>query len=131
LLSVLHRAVQLDAAPNSNPTLRNTTVKTLRNIPHLSFILSALVLIIFVTIASFIDASVLFAAFIAGGVVSFLEALGNEQQQLHSESGNDGPSEMYEEYYKPAMEYILVPFFFVSFDSTSHFSPLLSSLTAI
>jgi hypothetical protein len=38
---------------------------------------------------------------------------------------------MYEEYYKPAMEYILVPFFFVSFDSTSHFSPLLSSLTAI
>jgi Kef-type K+ transport system membrane component KefB len=127
LLGVLRRGAQLDAPTNSKPTLRTTIPKLIREIPHLSFILSTLVLIIFVTIASFIDASVLFAAFIAGGVVSFLWALRNEQQQSESTSGN-GPAEMYEEYYKPVMEYILVPFFFVSLYSTSQPQVLLSPL---
>lgn len=116
LIGVLHRGAQLDAPADSKPTLRNSITKLIRNIPHFSFILSILVLIIFVTTASFIDASVLFAAFIAGGVVSFLWASKSEQQQSESTS-DDGPITMYKQYYKPAMDYVLVPFFFVSFDS--------------
>lgn len=118
-LSVLHRGALLDAPANSKPTLRNSTTKLILSIPHMSFILSTLVLIIFVTIASFIDASVLFAAFIAGGVVRFFWAARYEQEQSELTSENF-PSDMYEECYKPAMEYILVPFFFVSSDSLSH-----------
>lgn len=111
LLGVLRQGVEQDASPNSVPIFMNAITKLTRTIPHLSFILSTFVLIIFVTIASLIDASVLFAAFIAGGVVSFLWALGSNQSDW---TPDNGPAEMYNEYYKPVMDYILVPFFFVS-----------------
>jgi Kef-type K+ transport system membrane component KefB len=91
--------------------LRQVITRLISTIPHLRFIFSTAVLIIFVTIASFIDASVLFAAFIAGGVVSFLW----DQEQDRDESPEqDNPSTMYEQYYKSIMDFILVPFFFVS-----------------
>lgn len=113
LLGVLHQDVQLDASANSNATAQTTIAKLIRGVPHLSFILSTALLAIFVTIASFVDASVLFAAFNAGGVVSFLWAVRDEQQQSGTTS-YDGPAKMYEDCFKPAMDYILVPFFFVS-----------------
>ena len=97
----------LDTKGISRDYIRRLVTK----IPHLRFLLSIAVLIIFVTIASFIDASVLFAAFIAGGVVSFLWAKiqgREESEQVH------GPSLMYEQYFKSVMDFILVPFFFVS-----------------
>ena len=91
--------------------LRHLIKRLVSTIPHLGFIFSTSVLIIFVTIASFIDASVLFAAFIAGGVVSFLW----DQEQDRDESPeHDNPLTMYEQYYKSIMDFILVPFFFVS-----------------
>jgi Kef-type K+ transport system membrane component KefB len=80
-----------------------------RQLPHLAFILSTAVLIIFVTIASFIDASVLFAAFLAGGVLNYLWKVDDNEATSHSVMA------MYDQYYKPLLDYILVPFFFVSF----------------
>jgi nitrogen fixation-related uncharacterized protein len=76
-------------------------------------------LITYVTIASFIDASVLFAAFIAGGIVSFLWGVQGEQLEDDT-SPDDGSSKMYDEYYKAPMDYILVPFFFVSSPFSIH-----------
>ena len=118
ILGLMHRGLQQDAPAGSKPTLRSKITKLIYNIPHLGFILSILLLIIFVAIASFIDASVLFAAFIAGGVVSFLWNTRREQQQGEQESEHEAV-EIYEEYYKPVMDYILVPFFFVSSRSIS------------
>jgi Kef-type K+ transport system membrane component KefB len=113
LLGVQHGGAQLNSSANLNPNMGTTIAKLIRTIPHLRFILSTTVLITFVTIASFIDASVLFAAFIAGGVLSFLGAASSEQQQSGTTLHN-GPVHMYEEYFKPVMGCILVPFFFVS-----------------
>jgi hypothetical protein len=97
---------------SSKSTLRQKTTRVIHQIPHLGFLFSTIVLIAYVTIASFIDASVLFAAFIAGGVVSFL--WGVQREQLEDDtSPDDGSSKMYDEYYKAPMDYILVPFFFV------------------
>jgi nitrogen fixation-related uncharacterized protein len=97
---------------SSKSTLRQKTTRVIHQIPHLGFLLSTAVLITYVTIASFIDASILFAAFIAGGVVSFL--WGVQREQLEDDtSPDDGSSKMYDEYYKAPMDYILVPFFFV------------------
>jgi Kef-type K+ transport system membrane component KefB len=102
------------SSENSKSTLKQKTTRVIHQIPHLGFLLSTAVLITYVTIASFIDASVLFAAFIAGGVVSFL--WGVQRGQLEDDtSPDDGPSKMYDEYYKVPMDYILVPFFFVSY----------------
>jgi nitrogen fixation-related uncharacterized protein len=101
------------SAENSKSTLRQNTTRVIHRIPHLGFLLSTAVLITYVTIALFIDASVLFAAFIAGGVVSFLWSVQREQLEDDT-SPEDGPSKMYDEYYKAPMGYILVPFFFVS-----------------
>jgi len=101
---------EVELSPNENPkspfraALGRTVIKT----PHLSFSLSIAVLIIFVTIASFTNASVLFAGFIAGGVVKFLWVVHPDQ------SGEGGPSGMYDKYFKSAMDHVLVPFFFVS-----------------
>ena len=114
LLSKLWGEDQLEAPPVSSSNTWTTISKFVRGTPHLKFVLSTAVLIIFVTIASIIDASALFAAFIAGGVVSFLWAPSDEQQQVETTSYDGGPVNMYEEYLKPAMEFILVPFFFVS-----------------
>jgi Kef-type K+ transport system membrane component KefB len=116
LLSVMGEGAQLDPPINPIHNRHNMATKLVRKIPHLSFILSAFLLISFVTIAAFIKASVLFAAFIAGGVVSFLWSQGSRQQQSGA-TLQDGQSKMYEEYFKPAMDHILVPFFFVSYET--------------
>ncbi|KAF5871721.1 putative na+ h+ protein [Botrytis fragariae] len=92
--------------------IKEIALKQVRRIPNLGFLLSTLILIIFVTIASFIDASVLFAAFIAGGVVNYLWDVGN--RSIEEEPRSNPAQVMYEEYYKPIMDFILVPFFFAS-----------------
>jgi Kef-type K+ transport system membrane component KefB len=82
---------------------------------YLGLVLSTLVLIIFVTIAAFIDASVLFASFIAGGVVASLwKSQGDPQPSLPVEGTVNPATEMYHTYFRPLMEFVLVPFFFVS-----------------
>ena len=115
MLTLVPHTAQLHASVEPKTSLKNTATKLFCNIPHLSFIMSTLVLIAFLTIASFIDASLLFAAFIAGGVVSFLWTVKDQQQHSETEA-HDGPENMYKEYYKSAMDYVLVPFFFVSPD---------------
>lgn len=80
----------------------------IRQTPHLGFILSMAVLLAFITIASFIDGSVLFAAFLAGGVVNYLWTLAKEETPANN------ASVMYDQYYRPLLDYLLVPFFFVS-----------------
>ena len=92
--------------------IKETAFKQFRRIPGLGFLFSTLVLIAFVTIASFIDASVLFAAFIAGGIVNYLWDVGS--RSIEEEPRSNPAQVMYEEYYKPIMDFILVPFFFVS-----------------
>ncbi|KAJ8066290.1 hypothetical protein OCU04_005370 [Sclerotinia nivalis] len=81
---------QPEVAPNittsSKFNIKGFALKLFRNIPHLSFLLPTLVLIVFVTIASFIDASVLFAAFIAGGVVNYLWDVGMHDVEEESRS---------------------------------------------
>lgn len=88
--------------------------------PHLNFILSIMVLIILVTLAFYIDASVLFSSFIAGGMVNYLLAIAVDEENSSSTSTTSIPSTMYEKYFNPMMEFILVPFFFVS---TNFFAP--------
>ncbi|KAF7902665.1 hypothetical protein EAF00_002568 [Botryotinia globosa] len=99
--------------PTGNKSdIKETALKQFRRIPSVGFLLSTLILIIFVTIASFIDASVLFAAFIAGGVANYLWDVGN--RSIEEELRSNPAQVMYEEYYKPIMDFILVPFFFAS-----------------
>ncbi len=93
----------------SKKCFRTTASQLANRIPHIFFMLSTAVLIIFVTIASYIEASVLFAAFIAGGVVKFLCGVQAEGDSTNTSS----PSNMYKIYYKSLIEYILAPFFFV------------------
>lgn len=102
----------MSSPESSKRSLQTIATKVVQATPHLSYVLSTAVLIIFVTIASFIDASVLFAAFIAGGVVNYLWAVGSIEQ-AEATTGSS-PSKMFQEYYNPVMEYMLVPFFFVS-----------------
>ncbi|KAG0651460.1 hypothetical protein D0Z07_2055 [Hyphodiscus hymeniophilus] len=113
-LGVMSGEAPLDGQQTSKAKICTVVTKLIRNIPHLDFIISTLILIAFVTIASFIDASVLFAAFIAGGMVSFLLNVDSEQQQSDTTSQGKGPAEMYQDYLKPTMDGILVPFFFAS-----------------
>lgn len=101
---------EINREENSKHSLRGAVRHVVIGIPHLSFILSTAVLVIFVVIASFVDASVLFSAFIAGGVVNYLWEIRFQGE----ESSNEGPSGMYDQYYKSVMDYVLVPFFFVS-----------------
>lgn len=79
---------------------------------HTGFILSTLILIVLVTIAACVEGSVLLSAFLAGAVVRYTwqSVDGGEDIDL----GVDRPTMMFEEYYKPIMDHILVPFFFVS-----------------
>lgn len=95
-------------------TLQKRVRNTIAAIPHLQFVLPTAVLMIFVTIASFVDASVLFSAFIAGGLVNYLWSVGASEGSAVLDRAST-PSEMFEQYFKSAMEYILVPFFFVSY----------------
>jgi len=110
-ISAYIRPVNGHGPEETTGSLRQVARRLINSIPHLSFILSTAVLVIFVTIAAFIDASVLFAAFIAGGVVSFLWSRTENREEVVQDTG---PSIMYEHYFKSVMDFILVPFFFVS-----------------
>lgn len=105
----LYQEEKRDASSRS-PLARILVSALLKAVPHLGFVLSTFVLMVYVTIAAFVDASVLFAAFIAGGIVNYLWAAGLKDSETE---GQSGASNMYEDYYKPVMEYVLVPFFFV------------------
>ena len=83
-----------------------------RDMPHTGFILVTLILLVFVTIAAFVDASILFASFLAGGLVTTLWAA--SEPQGDEVARQDGAAGVYERYYGPAVTYVLAPFFFVS-----------------
>jgi Kef-type K+ transport system membrane component KefB len=97
----------ITASMNKRWSLAQAAV-VVRRTPHLGFILSMIVLLAFITIASFTDASVLFAAFLAGAVVNHLWSLAEDE-------AINNASAMYDQYYRPLLDYMLVPFFFVSF----------------
>lgn len=88
---------------------------------HTGFILSTLMLIILVTITAYVEGSVLLSAFLAGAIIRYI-------WQDASNPGVDPPTVMFKAYYKPILDHILVPFFFVSpfphatntYISTSH-----------
>jgi Kef-type K+ transport system membrane component KefB len=96
----------VDTAPagNEKAKIRVLLSKLIFRTPHMGLILSTFVLMAYVTIADFIDASVLFAAFLAGGVV----------RHFGEESGEAVVEKIYENYFRPALNFVLVPFFFVS-----------------
>jgi hypothetical protein len=99
--------------PDSKSMMHGFAIRAISSIPHLSFLLSTALLVIFVTISAFINASVLFAAFISGGLVSYLWNV-EHQQRSGDDQAFEAPMHMYGQYYKSSMDYILVPFFFVS-----------------
>ncbi|ESZ95249.1 hypothetical protein SBOR_4361 [Sclerotinia borealis F-4128] len=74
---------------------------------HAGFLLSTLMLIVLVTIAACVEGSILLSAFLAGAVVRYT-------WQCDSDMEKDRPTIMFEGYYKPIMDHILVPFFFAS-----------------
>lgn len=78
-----------------------------RRTPHLDFILSICCLMVYITIALFIDGSVLFAAFLAGGVVNHVWYANSDYTSSRS------PTEMFDKYFRSVLDYALVPFFFV------------------
>ncbi|KAA8568091.1 hypothetical protein EYC84_008500 [Monilinia fructicola] len=75
---------------------------------HTGFILSTLMLIILVTIAAYVEGSVLLSAFLAGAIIRYTWQSGGVDMEV------DLPTIMFEGYYKPIMDHILVPFFFAS-----------------
>lgn len=76
--------------------------------PHLGFFFATLILYAFITIAAFVDASILFAAFLAGCVLK-TTWIGDEQENFVASPG----AKMYEKYYSSITTTILAPFFFV------------------
>lgn len=84
---------------------------TFSNIPHFGFMLATLILVAFVAIAAFIDASVPFAAFIAGGLVKTLWHAPFSAD--FTTVSTDPAADMYRTYYHPVVAYVLAPFFFV------------------
>ncbi|PQE30139.1 Na+ H+ antiporter protein [Rutstroemia sp. NJR-2017a WRK4] len=74
---------------------------------HTGFLLSTLMLIVLVTLAAYVEGSVLLAAFLAGAVVRYT-------WQENEDMLVDYPTRMFEEYYKPIMDYVFIPFFFAS-----------------
>jgi Kef-type K+ transport system membrane component KefB len=94
-------------------TLRKATTNVTRLVPNLNLLLSILILIILVTIASFINASVLFAAFIAGGAANYFCSITTTEGSVTSTSEGT-PLMLYEQCYKQLMDFVLIPFFFVS-----------------
>ena len=90
--------------------LRKTSTNLWHHIPNLNLLLSTLVLIALVTIASFINASLLFAAFIAGGVVTYIWGVTNSMEPAFDQA----PLKLYQQCYKQLMDFVLIPFFFVS-----------------
>ncbi|PQE05640.1 sodium hydrogen exchanger family protein [Rutstroemia sp. NJR-2017a BBW] len=74
---------------------------------HTGFLLSTPMLIALVTVAAYVEGSVLLAAFLAGAVVKYT-------WQEDEDMLIDYPTRMFEEYYKPIMNYVFIPFFFAS-----------------
>ena len=111
-----------DAEKSRGQKLNHIMKRTFRRLPHLHFILATLTLITIVTIAAYIDASILFAAFIAGG---FVQSLGghivSEDPSNSREGLTTSSDEVYDKYYNPVIAYVLAPFFFVS--TVLHTSP--------
>ncbi|KAK6511698.1 hypothetical protein TWF481_000604 [Arthrobotrys musiformis] len=74
------------------------------------------VLIVCVVVAGYSGASVLFGAFIAGALVTWWD----EASDIAPEAGEENPhggrsgAALYEEYFSPPVERILIPFFFAS-----------------
>ncbi|TGO59971.1 hypothetical protein BCON_0039g00010 [Botryotinia convoluta] len=88
---------------------------------HTGFVLSTLMLIVLVTIAACVEGSILLSAFLAGAVVRYTwESVGGVEDV-------DRPTMMFEEYYKPIMDHILVPFFFASIGFSIPVSEMFSS----
>lgn len=81
---------------------------------HTGFILSTLMLILLVTLAACVEGSILLSAFLAGVIVRYIWQSGDSDMEV------DRPTIMFEQYYKPIMDHILVPFFFVSALLTLH-----------
>ncbi len=88
------------------------------SLQHQGFVVATLALLAFITIAAYIDASILLATFIAGGLV---ETLWIEEDTSASDgehhNATSSSASMYETYYRPVVDYVLAPFFFVSFMS--------------
>jgi Kef-type K+ transport system membrane component KefB len=120
VLSPIWKSIHVYLLPDNNTpqgtksTSQLLAQQLIHNIEHLGFLLPTVVLTIFVTIASFIDASVLFSAFIAGGVVNYLWGICADPQQDERLQPLEGPGHMYDRYYKSVIDFVLVPFFFVS-----------------
>lgn len=76
--------------------------------PHLGFVFATLILYAFVSIAAFVDASTLFAAFLAGCVIK-TTWIDDAQENSVTSPG----AKMYEKYYSSITSTILAPFFFV------------------
>lgn len=112
----------LHASPSGSPrapsicaSFQRMSTNIAHYIPNVGLILSTVFLAAFITIAYFIDASVLFAAFIAGGLVNYFS---NPDIANSSESpSNETPLALYQRLYKQIVDFVLVPFFFVSLDS--------------
>lgn len=104
-----------DVEKSSTQKLNNAMKSTFRRLSHLHFILATLALIAFVTIAAYIDASILFAAFIAGGFVQSLSGhIVSQDASGHAQELTVKSKEVYDKYYRPVITYVLAPFFFVS-----------------
>ncbi|KAK6601865.1 sodium/hydrogen exchanger family protein [Botrytis cinerea] len=67
---------------------------------------------ILVTTAACVEGSILLSAFLAGAVVRYTWQSGSDGENMDMDV--DQPTMMFEEYYKPIMDHILVPFFFAS-----------------
>lgn len=76
--------------------------------PHLSFVFATFILYAFITVAAFVDASTLFAAFLAGCAVE-TTWIGDATENSVTSPG----AKMYEKYYSLITRTILAPFFFV------------------
>ncbi|CAD6444271.1 f5944a25-8495-4b08-baad-212b7d114a82 [Sclerotinia trifoliorum] len=94
---------------------------------RIGFILSTLILILLVTIAACIEGSILLSAFLAGAIVRYTWRSVDLDLEIDMDMEIDRPTLMFEEYYKPIMDHILVPFFFASIGFSIPISEMFSS----
>lgn len=104
--------------------LQTRVALLLQTSPNTGFIIRIVILVAFVTIASYIDASVLFAAFIAGGLIHYLtDSIKN---------GDANPEIDSKDHLQPVLDHILLPFFFVSsppsINAREHFFTLTNNI---
>lgn len=105
----LHRGnIAVFERKNSIEVLFDWSKDAVCGFPHLGFVFATLILYSFITVAAFVDASTLFAAFLAGCVIQ-TTWIGDEQEN----SGTSPGAKMYEKYYSSITNTIFAPFFFV------------------